>query len=701
MDLLKPGQLFQERYLINEKIGSGGMGTVYKATQTDINSQVAIKILNPSYLSSKAQQERFLREFRILARLSHEHIVSFYNAAMSTEAIPYAVFEYIDGITLAKLLQIESRLSWQRTLFIMRQVCEAIDAAHEIGVIHRDLKPENIMLLSRPNNDFVKVVDFGLARAETQEEVQKLTNTGELIGSIHYMSPEQCSGQQVDLRSDIYSIACIIYQCLTGELLFDADTPIGILHLHAKSDATARLKHLEGLCPELLIEVLAKMLDKYPEKRYDSIKDLMTELTRISDDDTITITKPLLSGNTGNKARFDTLNPSLLVAVFAPILFFFVWLLFTDEGILLQADLSLASNQSKSNLLYWLERANKLSQDGQIRSSKELESKLRTTISSKTKSPLDAANLYLELASKSKEESESINLAIEALEQITKLDAKKQEERAKLIKEAVQRIKRYSIKLTVPQIKQINKINGNLVSTEIYDLIYPELSKRNLRLDSTFLSALTSRHKADAKAGRWEDVETSLPMMETSLNNAWGEFAIADYELSAAKLLIESKNKASEKLVRSLLKRSIEIMKKSDGEEFEYALWEPWLSAMDSYTQIGDYSHMIYCAQNAFRIAGLVHDSARTKKASERIGKAAESIALRMDDSNKDSINPILVKSLDLLELGLPSSLPYYEQLANKSLSANQAIKNKSQAKLFGKKISQLPKQAKTTAKKK
>ncbi|MBX9722534.1 MAG: serine/threonine protein kinase, partial [Candidatus Obscuribacterales bacterium] len=478
MDLLKPGQLFHDRYLINEKIGSGGMGTVYRATQTNSQSQVAIKILNTSLLSSKEQRERFLREFRILSRISNEHIVSFYNAAISPEGLPYAVFEYIDGITLSKLLNSEISLPWQRCLLIIKQVCAAIEAAHSTGIIHRDLKPDNIMLLSKPYDDFVKVVDFGLARSLTHDEVQKLTSTGELIGSIHYMSPEQCAGQPVDQRSDIYAIACILFECLTGELLFNADSAIGILHLHSKADPSDRLKLLEGRCPQTLIEIIAKMLEKRPENRYATISELMAEIYEIPDDETITISSPIHLTKKNIETRSARFNLIVAAAIISPLIMFALWLALTDSGMLLQAKISLTNNPSKSNASYWVSRFDSLLSSGKYGEAKELATEISNVISSKVRNPYIAAEIFLDLAQSSKDETESINLAINAFKQIAKGDQKDKTKTTDLISAATQIIKNHAKKLTVPQIKELNKINGVLVSIELYNTIFPELRKR-------------------------------------------------------------------------------------------------------------------------------------------------------------------------------------------------------------------------------
>jgi len=277
---MKDGELFHGRYRIISKLGEGSVGTVYRATQVDSGREVALKLLHESSDSAELDRERFLREFKILAHLSHEHIVTFYSAAISPEGFPYAVFEYMRGADLHHTILDQSKLDFQRTLKIAVQICLAMEHAHEQSIIHRDLKPENIMLVELPEHDWVKVLDFGFARDEARmsDTRQKLTATGMVVGTVCYLSPEQCKGGKASIQSDIYALGCIIFECLTGHLLFEADTPLGVVHKQLYEDPSQALKQIQPIVPAGLIAILKKSLDKEPANRYRSMRELRIDL---------------------------------------------------------------------------------------------------------------------------------------------------------------------------------------------------------------------------------------------------------------------------------------------------------------------------------------------------------------------------------------------------------------------------------------
>ena len=289
---LKTDSIFHGRYAIKRMLGSGAMGAVYEARQLDAERTVALKLLNLDRVSSEEDRARFLRECRALSALSHKNIVSFYSAAISDEGIPYYVCEYVQGKTLRAVLNVQAKFSWIETVKIITQIADAMEAAHNANIVHRDLKPENIMLLDLPEKNFVKVLDFGLARlneaeapansggeANAVKEAVSLTRTGTLIGTVNYMSPEQCLGRKVDSRSDIYSLGCIAYECVSGKKLFDADHAMGVLHQHVNASAEPALKALEETCPEEFIEILRGMLAKSLDARLQTMAIVLNELS--------------------------------------------------------------------------------------------------------------------------------------------------------------------------------------------------------------------------------------------------------------------------------------------------------------------------------------------------------------------------------------------------------------------------------------
>ncbi len=281
---LHPGQLFQGRYHIEQELGAGGMGIVYRAMQIDASRQVALKVLRPERIGQEAEFKRFLREFQLLSRVAHPNVVVFYTHGVSGEGIPYAVCEYLNGRSLLAVLNQETSLDWRRAAKISRQIASGLQEAHSLGIVHRDLKPGNIMLCDKPEPDWVKIIDFGLARVEDYSTLEKLTLSGSLIGSVHYMSPEQCQAQPADRRSDIYALGCILYEMLAGEKLFTQTNPTTVLYLHCTADLSERVELLSGRVPPKLQSLLLQMLARSPQDRPESMEEIANSLTMILQD---------------------------------------------------------------------------------------------------------------------------------------------------------------------------------------------------------------------------------------------------------------------------------------------------------------------------------------------------------------------------------------------------------------------------------
>lgn len=214
------GQILSQRYQLLELLGVGGMGAVYKARDCQMDRFVAIKMLLQDIDEDDLMINRFMREAKAFSKINHPNVVQLIDFNTANDGLPYLVMEYVQGISLADLITRKGQIGVINSVDIFTQVCDGLSVAHEQGLVHRDLKPSNIMLIeSDEEKDIVKVLDFGLAKNPyEQTESQKLTQTGEVMGSPVYMSPEQCFGGQLDARSDIYSLAVVIYESLTGKL---------------------------------------------------------------------------------------------------------------------------------------------------------------------------------------------------------------------------------------------------------------------------------------------------------------------------------------------------------------------------------------------------------------------------------------------------------------------------------------------------
>src|SRR6188474_2504195 len=226
-------------YLVLEKIGTGGMGSVYKASQPAMNRMVAIKILHPKLANRKDLTSRFRREARAMSQLTHPNTVKvFVYGELEDDGSLYIVMEMLEGKNLNQAVRKDGPIPADRAIPILIQVCGALQEAHELGIVHRDLKPENIFLCKQGGMvDYPKVLDFGLAKV-TERQMQPgsiiLTQEGMVFGTPEFMSPEQAQGQQLDARSDIYSLGCILYEMLTGKLPFDAAQPMDYLALQIR-----------------------------------------------------------------------------------------------------------------------------------------------------------------------------------------------------------------------------------------------------------------------------------------------------------------------------------------------------------------------------------------------------------------------------------------------------------------------------------
>lgn len=276
------GTIIDDRYRVLELIGLGGMGVVYRAVDVELQREVAVKVLHSNFPDEETSQ-RFKREGKIASDLEHPNIVQFFRYGY-VEDCPYIAMEHLSGESLRDVLDREHVLEAQRTLEIAVQVCRAMQHAHQEKVIHRDLKPSNVMLLQSPVRDFVKVVDFGLARVLELDASQGLTQTGSILGTAQYMSPEQCQGLSAGAPADIYSLGCIIFEALTGRPPFEAETPVGLIHKHVCEPVPAlNIVAPETRFPDGLQQVLSKALSKEPSRRYTSMALFESDLGQVMD----------------------------------------------------------------------------------------------------------------------------------------------------------------------------------------------------------------------------------------------------------------------------------------------------------------------------------------------------------------------------------------------------------------------------------
>jgi serine/threonine-protein kinase len=275
--------LLDGQFQILQKIGSGGMGSVYKAAQPAMNRMVAVKILHPKLTNRKDLVSRFRREARAMSHLTHPNTVKVFLYGDLDDGSLYIVMEYLEGKNLNQVVRKEGPMACERAVPVLIQVCGALQEAHLQGIIHRDLKPENIFLSTNGGlRDYPKVLDFGLAKV-TERELRPgsimLTQEGMVFGTPEFMSPEQAQGKPLDARSDIYSLAVILYEVLTGKLPFDARTPMEYIQMHVTRPPIPIDERVPGRrFPDGFDAMLRKALEKRPEDRYSSAADFAQAL---------------------------------------------------------------------------------------------------------------------------------------------------------------------------------------------------------------------------------------------------------------------------------------------------------------------------------------------------------------------------------------------------------------------------------------
>lgn len=271
MDLV--GKLLGNRYEIIEKIGDGGMATVYKAKCKILNRKVAIKVLKDEYSDDQEFIKRFQIEAQSAASLSHPNIVSIYDVANEKD-LHYIVMELIEGTTLKEKIREKGKVEWKQAVEIASQIASGLAQAHKNHIIHRDIKPHNIIIT---RDGVAKITDFGIAKAVTTSTINA---SGSTLGSVHYFSPEQARGGYTDEKSDIYSLGVVLYEMVTGKLPFEADTPISVAMKHLHDTAVAPIEIVNSL-PKGLNDIIMKAMQKEISERYASASEMYSDLQKI------------------------------------------------------------------------------------------------------------------------------------------------------------------------------------------------------------------------------------------------------------------------------------------------------------------------------------------------------------------------------------------------------------------------------------
>ncbi|OPJ65547.1 Stk1 family PASTA domain-containing Ser/Thr kinase [Clostridium chromiireducens] len=277
------GIVLGNRYELLEKIGEGGMSEVFKARCNKLNRFVAVKVLKKEFCNNPDIVEKFKGEATAIATLSDNNIVNILDVGTQDD-INYIVMEYVKGKTLKDIIKQVGKMNYETAISVAIQIAKALDCAHRNNIIHRDVKPQNILVTE---DGVMKVTDFGIAKSTTSETI---TNTSTIMGSAHYLSPEQAKGSFIDCRTDLYSLGVVLYEMVTGTLPFQADSAVTIALKHLQEEVVPP-KNLNSKVPDSLNQLILKSMQKDPVKRYESAKEMIADLQKIKDDPNAKIDK--------------------------------------------------------------------------------------------------------------------------------------------------------------------------------------------------------------------------------------------------------------------------------------------------------------------------------------------------------------------------------------------------------------------------
>ena len=269
-----------DRYELGEILGLGGMSEVRLARDLRLHRDVAVKLLRADLALDPSLNLRFQREAQNAAALNHPAIAAVYDTGevdTPSGPLPYIVMEYVDGMTLRDVVRIHGPMPARRAIEVIADACQALDFSHHRGIIHRDVKPANIMIGKAGCS--VKVVDFGIAKAIADGDMS-VTQTGAVLGTVQYLSPEQARGDRVDARADVYSLGCVLYEISTGEPPFVGESPVAVAYQHVREEPVAPSRRNREITPDLDAVVL-KAMAKNPDNRYQTAAEMRIDLVRV------------------------------------------------------------------------------------------------------------------------------------------------------------------------------------------------------------------------------------------------------------------------------------------------------------------------------------------------------------------------------------------------------------------------------------
>ena len=626
------GTTIADNYELLSIAGVGGMGTVFKARQIGLDRFVAVKVLDPQQVSSEDSLLRFEREAKSISQLSHVHIARFYAYGIEDNALPYIVMEWLDGLSLLSLIHSDEQLNAERAIKIVMQIADALACAHESGIVHRDLKPANVLLLKEPHADFVKVVDFGLARIESSLEAdpQKLTKTGSLLGTPQYLSPEQCLGNRADLRSDVYALGCILYELLCGSPPFDAENAIGLIHQHVNSPLVPVSRRTSKPLPEGLEQVVAKCLEKTPEQRYQLMAALNEDLKKVLQGDRPEIQ---LSKTHSRKKKILLMSAIVLSAGLGALLL--PGLLFND---LARCRVSLSQDHCEKNVFFWQKKAEQYEMDGKSELSSLIETEVDRSLNLANLDSEDACELCLKLAKQFAEKKQKHSAARFAMLAIRRSMSLSRKQVAAIVDQACTIMIQARVQLKTDDLRWLAEFGiaqhnsfEELGKEKIFVFLIANASRLRTSIRPTQLLLLVrGRDYAFINKNDMSMLEESVPATLKSLNQTGQSPWEPAYHLAKLGRMISAVSPANWAIARRYMKQCLAEVEKLQAQglrnDTEYSSILENLSAAES--SMGNGKKSIEYAQKSVDIVNSPHFRTQLARALQTAGKNSEAIVV-------------------------------------------------------------------------